>query len=382
MNKKLVAAALGLVFAAPVFADASNVTLYGRVHTVLDSQSTENGGADQGGNFTQENVASRLGVRGQEDLGGGLSVIFAYEFGVASDVGGFGSGRHAYVGLKSDWGTFTAGQLDGGNDGVAPMYDQASKIGSVSNNGGPLTTVGGGAIPGGAVLAATGPFPTTAIERTQRTGNSFGYKHTIGGVAIAARHAMSGGVNDQNANIGLTDKENDIRSSEITADYKIGGLSIGAGYEHIDAQERTQIGLDASTQIENRIQAVASYNFGSFSIGGLVAQSSLPVAAANGDDSNIEYAISGTLPLAANSGIFAMYANAERNDLQVASPIVGNPSISTPVEIQQAQIAYYYDFSKRTRTYVGFNRTEGELQVAGGGEVTQDNFTIGLRHNF
>lgn len=365
MNKKLVAAALGLVFAAPVFADASNVTLYGRVHTVLDHQSTEAGGADQGGNFTQENVASRLGVRGQEDLGGGLSVIFAYEFGVASDTGGFGAGRHAYVGLKSDWGTFTAGQLDGGNDGVAPMYDQASKIGSVSNNGGPLTTVGGNNVSG----TAPGAFQTTAIDRTQRTGNSFGYKHTIGGVALAARHSMGGGVDNQNGNTALTDKENDVRLSEITADYKIGGLSIGAGFENADAQERTQNALNVTNLIENRVQAVAAYNFGSFSLAGLVAQSSLFAAIPGGDDSNTEFAVSGTVPLAPNSGIFALYADAERNDL------------AAPADVTQAQIAYYYDFSKRTRTYVGFNRTDNEVKATGA-ETTQDNFTIGLRHNF
>ena len=364
MNKKLVAAALGLAFAAPVFADASNVTLYGRVHTVLDHQSTETAGVDTGGNFTQENVASRLGFRGQEDLGGGVSAIFAYEFGVNADTGGFGSGRHAYIGLKTGFGTFTAGQLDGGNEGVAPLYDQASKIGSVSNNGGPLTTVGGGAVVGG--TAAT---PGQAIERTQRTGNSFGYKHTIAGVAVTARHALSGGVDNQNGNTAATDKENDIRLTEIAADYKIGALSIGAGYENVDAQGRTQVGLNPSALVENRIQGVASYNFGSFTVNGLLAQSNLFAAAANGEDSNTEYALSANFPLNANSGIFGMYADAERNDL------------AAPSDVTQTQIAYYYDLSKRTRTYVGYNRLNTEVKATGV-ETDTDNFTIGLRHNF
>src|SRR3546814_7431659 len=55
------------------------------LHQTLDHQSTEAGGVDSGGNFVVEDASSRLGVRGVEDLGGGLSAIFAYEFGVNTD---------------------------------------------------------------------------------------------------------------------------------------------------------------------------------------------------------------------------------------------------------------------------------------------------------
>ena len=182
MNKKLVAAALGLAFAAPVFADSSNVTLYGRIHQTLDHQSgeTRTGGVTNqaGGSFVVEDASSRLGVRGVEDLGGGLSAIFAYEFGVTTDAvesGAAGqagpmSTRHAYLGLKGSYGLFVIGSQDGGNDSQAPLYNQASLIGSVSNNGGPLTTVGGG----GAIVSNT-----WAIQRQQRVGNSFGDRKSV-----------------------------------------------------------------------------------------------------------------------------------------------------------------------------------------------------------
>lgn len=375
MNKKLVAAALGLAFAAPVFADSSNVTLYGRIHQALDHQSTEAGGVDRGGNFAVEDVSSRLGVRGVEDLGGGLSAIFAYEFGVNTDevadntVGAPTaarpngqanspmSTRHAYLGLKGAYGLFVIGSQDGGNDSQAPLYNQASLIGSVSNNGGPLTTVGSS-------VDGTGQ----AITRDQRVGNSFGYAGNFGGVQINARHALDG-TNDQANNTATAVKENDIRSTEIAATYKVGALTIGGGLQSFDAQQVTQNALDVSTDIERVVQGVASYNFGSFTLGGLVAQKSLYAANANGEDSNTEYAISGTLPLSANSGVFGIYADAERNDLAAAS------------DITQTQIAYYYDFSKRTRTYVGYNRLNREVKATGA-ETDTDNFTIGLRHNF
>ena len=369
MNKKLVAAALGLAFAAPVFADSSNVTLYGRIHQALDHQSTEAGGVDRGGNFAVEDVSSRLGVRGVEDLGGGLSAIFAYEFGVNTDevasgqVNAAGTSsnnalntRHAYVGLKGAYGLFVIGSQDGGNDSQAPLYNQASLIGSVSNNGGPLTTVGSS-------VDGLGQ----AITRDQRVGNSFGYAGNFGGVQINARHALEDGTNDAANNNGAALKENNIRSTEIAATYKVGALTIGGGLQSFDAQQVTQNALDVSSDIERVVQAVASYNFGTFTLGGLVAQKSLYSAAANGEDSDTEFALSATLPLSANSGVFGIYADSERNDINS--------------DITQTQVAYYYDFSKRTRTYVGYNRLNTEVKNSGG-ETDQDNFTIGLRHNF
>jgi predicted porin len=403
MNKKLVAAALGLAFAAPVFADSSNVTLYGRIHQTLDHQSTSVNGTDTGGNFVVEDASSRLGVRGVEDLGGGLSAIFAYEFGVDSDSVNSGatnmSTRHAYLGLKGSYGTFVIGSQDGGNDSQAPLYNQASLIGSVSNNGGPLTTVGSAAL-GGA----------QAITRTQRVGNSVGYSTKIAGVQVDFRHALTGGDNLANniANDPVTnaneaaEKENGSRETEVAATYKLGALTVGGGIQFFDQQGQdptfdlqgaptaTSANLGEGADPERIVQAIASYNFGSFTVGALVAQTKLyatnPV---NNEDSNTEFALSATVPLTANSGLFGMYADSERNNIASNTAVASaagfaGTAATGPSELQQVQIAYYYDFSKRTRTYVGYNRLNTEV-VAGAGagrETDQDNFTIGLRHNF
>lgn len=370
MNKKLVAAALGLAFAAPVFADSSNVTLYGRVHQALDHQSTSNNpGGDVGGNFALEDVSSRFGIRGQEDLGGGLSLIFGYEFSVAADANVGVGGRHSYLGMKGAYGTFVAGKQDGGNETVAPLYTQASLTGGVSNQGGPLTTIGGGS----AVFN-----DTVAIQRVQRVDNSFGYKHNIGGVQIEARHALTGTNNLPN-NTAVVDntpgaagqKENGSRQTEVAATYKLGALTLGGGFQAFDQQAQDPT---TAASPERLIQGVAAYNFGGFTLAGLIAQTSLyGTNTANGEDSNTEYLLSATVPLTANSGVFGSYSDSERNNLT-----------GEAAEVSQAQIAYYYDFSKRTRTYVGFNRAENEV-VAGpdsGDTFEQDNFTVGLRHNF
>jgi predicted porin len=58
---------------------------------------------------------SRLGFKGKEDLGGGMSAIFQFESGFAADTGtstqgGRLFGRQAYVGLTGGFGTVSAGR--------------------------------------------------------------------------------------------------------------------------------------------------------------------------------------------------------------------------------------------------------------------------------
>jgi predicted porin len=386
MNKKLVAAALGLAFAAPVFADSSNVTLYGRVHQAIVNQSVDAAAAGAavaaGSNFALEDYASRLGVRGSEDLGGGLSVIFAYELAVNSDnsrASGLGTSRHSYLGMKGAWGTFTAGQLDGGNDSVAPLYSQAEKyLGSANNNAGDLANVGGTttAAPG---AAGNGSFTgaAVAIQRTQRTSNSFGYKGNIAGVELSARHAMNGANDGQNSAVG---RENDFRETEIAANYKIGALEIGAGYQDVSLSQANETAANvAGGAIESVFQVGAKYTFGALTVGGLYGQvefGRFPVAANAGrDDSNGQYALSATYALNSNSGLYGFYGSSEREN------------IARDAEVTQYQIAYYYDFSKRTRTYVGYNNASQEqgvnaAGVSNGPDLDTKSFVIGMRHNF
>ncbi|WP_395703471.1 porin [Aquabacterium sp.] len=60
-------------------------------------------------------IPSRLGFRGQEALGDGLSAIFTLEMGLFTDSGTFGQGgrafgRQSFVGLAGPWGSVTLGR--------------------------------------------------------------------------------------------------------------------------------------------------------------------------------------------------------------------------------------------------------------------------------
>jgi predicted porin len=80
--KKFALAAVMAAVAAPAFAQ-STVTLWGRLNTTVESQKV--GNADR--KVVVQNNSSRLGFKGNEDLGGGLKASFALEHGLNSDTG-------------------------------------------------------------------------------------------------------------------------------------------------------------------------------------------------------------------------------------------------------------------------------------------------------
>src|SRR4051794_24600318 len=117
MKKSLLALAVLGSFAGVAFAQ-TNVTVYGLVDVAVTRFDSGRPNGDawslDGGNFTRN--GSRLGFKGSEDLGGGLSAIFTLENGFEADTGTLSQsgntltttaaskplfGRQAWVGLSS-----------------------------------------------------------------------------------------------------------------------------------------------------------------------------------------------------------------------------------------------------------------------------------------
>jgi predicted porin len=137
--KKIYFAAVILgAFAASAQAQ-SNVTIYG----VVDLGFAKTSGQTV---VERENHASRLGFRGAEDLGGGLSAIFNLESEILADTGAQKGNlfeRQANVGLRGAFGTAYLGRtknlIDGAQgrvepfaaDGVVGKVDEAMMRGGV-----------------------------------------------------------------------------------------------------------------------------------------------------------------------------------------------------------------------------------------------------------
>lgn len=116
---------VALAVSVPVMAQAQSATkpvpgllLYGIIDTGVEYVS--NVGPQKSGLVRQPSLTgslpSRWGLRGAEDLGGGMNAVFVLESGFSPDQGtsnqsGRLFGRQAYVGLNGPWGTVSAGRL-------------------------------------------------------------------------------------------------------------------------------------------------------------------------------------------------------------------------------------------------------------------------------
>ena len=123
MNKKLIALAVAGACVAPAaMAQTANpVTLYGRVHATFESVQATAGtfAATAAGNGEQvrrnrvSDQASLLGVRGTEDLGGGLKAFFQLETAFKPDQNDTNfAQRNSGVGLQGGWGSLLLGRWD------------------------------------------------------------------------------------------------------------------------------------------------------------------------------------------------------------------------------------------------------------------------------
>jgi len=115
MNKKLIALAVAGACVAPAaMAQTANpVTLYGRVYVLFNSVEAKGGTTPIVRRNRVQDEASLLGVRGTEDLGGGLKAIFQLETAFKPDQNDTTfAARNSGVGLQGAWGTVIMGRWD------------------------------------------------------------------------------------------------------------------------------------------------------------------------------------------------------------------------------------------------------------------------------
>jgi predicted porin len=116
MNKKLLIAAVGMALVAgPMMAAQAAPTVYGKLnvgfaHVDSGNSATTTTGGDT---WAVTDDASRIGIMGDEDLGGGLKMIYQLENTIDVDNGGWGAARDHFVGMQgSSWGSIRLGQYN------------------------------------------------------------------------------------------------------------------------------------------------------------------------------------------------------------------------------------------------------------------------------
>lgn len=338
MKKSLLALAVLGAFAGAASAQSS-VTLYGRV----DLSVARNLGTDY--MVLQNGSGSRLGVRGVEDLGGGLKAIFNIEHRFAADVGNTGTNNNgadgattafwhgrSIVGLQGDtWGTVSFGREYSPTFLYVTLPSDPWGYDTVAANGG---------------LSGASRFPGANLPT--RKNNTLNYSSpNLGGFRAHAQWAMDEVAgNDSNGDWGLA----------LT--YTAGPLWVGFGYDRTDDRIETVPNV-GPVKVEKGDWAVlsAAYDFGVAKLIGAVAQGD---QIRTGDKVR-DLHIAATAPIGGGE-LRASYNKLENRD--------ADRDLSS-----KFGLGYHYPLSKRTTVYADYARD---------GEYTDNKwgFDVGIKHNF
>ena len=329
MNKSLLALAVLGAFAGVASAQSS-VTIYG----LLDqSVAKSNGGtAPNPGTpglskawTVQQSAGSRLGFRGNEDLGGGLSAQFQIEHRFNPDTGTAGAvfwqGR-SFVQLTSA----AIGSVYLGRD-YTPAFWPAVKSD-------PFGWDGVGQI--GTASFAGYLTPGTGAVRTDNT--------------VGVKSANFGGLTVQAA-IGASETSGLGRNQGFNVEYAGGPLYAALGYEKISK------GSNDGTGVTN---FALHYDFGFVKAIGYYAQSKTGF---NGADTNKMFSLAATAPLGAGL-VKAQYYRVD--------PAGSSNNYS------KLGLGYDYQLSKRTGLYADLGLARGDKALY----TNNNTYAFGVKHTF
>ena len=117
MNKKIIALAVATAFAAPMAAQA-DAKVYGKINLGVASIDTgattdvDTDGTVEDSYLGIADEASRLGFKGDTDLGGGLKAFIKYEATLDADGQTFSMNRDQIFGIKGGFGTVRMGRYN------------------------------------------------------------------------------------------------------------------------------------------------------------------------------------------------------------------------------------------------------------------------------
>lgn len=357
MKKSLIAMAVLAATSSAAFAQ-SNVTIYG----ILDAGIVaERGGKD--GNVSKVSSgaasASRIGFKGTEDLGGGLSAIFKLETGAKIDDGSLDAtntifNREAFVGLSSK----TAGTLTLGRQ-YTPYYETMRDVAD------PFAM--------GYAGTAKNLFPVGSFMT--RNSNAVVYKSpNLEGFTAAVSYSLGETAGDASAN----------RQVGGSLGYSNGPLNVAVAYnsKNNDTLTVKTAGVGHNTLIAANYDFKVVKVFGAYSKdkglnsaplnGSATAYTGVTFA---GSQDSSDALIGVSAPVGAAGTLMASYIR--KNDKEMANR-----------DADQWGIGYNYALSKRTSTYVAYARiknkngagyTVGNNADAGTGDKA---FNLGLRHSF
>jgi len=315
MKKRFLVAAVAATLVSPLAAQA-DATVYGNVHLSIDS-------FDSADNISMNSRTSSIGVKGKEDLGGGMSAIFKVEFQVepdernrASDGNNSVLDRDQWVGLKGAMGTF--------------------KFGTMSNNykqmGGKIDPMYRTALEGRGFMGMQSGLHGGAGQNGGRSTNTLQYTSPkMGGMNVVFNYTFSG-QDDETLGLGVHYKTK----------------TVIAYIDYLDVQEI--VGGVTTGESEAAVKVGGSFKMGAITLG-LQYESVEDVVGSDVIFASMNWKVTDSGNVAVTLG------DNDTDDIGYA-------------------VMYNHKLSKRTNTYVGYGDNASDE-----GADDQD-ITVGIRHKF
>jgi predicted porin len=387
MKKSLLALAAMGAFAGTAQAQSS-VTVYGILDMSIASTNQKSSAAapvdvtTSGLNISQALSSSRLGFRGVEDLGGGLTAGFQIEANLAANPGTTGSnsatafqfGRHQFVTLESK----TAGRvLLGKTDAIVKQIMDSYDAGFSNNLTGAYDGMG------------------TSLSDIDGSSNVIGNRRdsvlrytspSLGGVNLTAGY-MKNTLKSETNSVATVDTE-DNTGYELGARFAQGKLSAGLGYRSAKSQTMAvpAVAAVAATNAVNGVlgtAAVAAANNVTNSWAAGLSYDAGPVIgylqyfnqAIKNEINSTEikenaFAVGVRAPITKQATLFASYTTGGKTSAaNIDSKMTGY------------QAGGLYALSKRTDLYALYGASKMKADNVAN-ESTGQGMALGIRHTF
>ena len=355
MQKKIIALAVAGLVSGAAYAQVApnNVTLYGIVDMGYQ-YSWDNVGSDIKSKSDVKSGGldgSRVGVKGEEDLGNGLKAFFDATWSFASDYNSTPTmGEGSSVGLEGSFGKVRAGYFGNfldDNTGV----DASGRHGMINSG---------------------------SLYGTGKNANFIAYYSPVfSGLQVKA--GFSSSVNsadvDPTAANSLTAN---VRAYTAAVSYENGPIKAGIAYAQYKAQANEN--YTGSNDKSSDWNAGASYDFGVARVSVFGGQQKLGASAgpnfdylgANYDKKSF-WALGASAPIGANDTIKAGYGHAKLRGVGTQEDDKANAW----------DIVYLHSLSKRSTIYAMYgNLNVDNVDTAAAQSTYQKAFNVGLRHTF
>ncbi len=355
MNKKLLALAVAGAFVSPVaMADAS---VYGQVDMSVNV--VNDGAASSGTSNTLTSNQSRIGFKGSDDLGGGLSAIMQMEAAVGPDeASGPAFSRNTFIGLKSaDMGTVVVGNYDTAYKTSTRRLDVFADTMADNRGGTTAPSVAAGNAGNGSGLMGTG--------HDSRWINAIAY-------ASPAMNGFSVAVTSRFGAEGATSADTKGTAWSLAGMYAQGPIYATLALDNVKYGSGTGLlGTTSGKAKDDESKALklgGGYTMDAITVNAVFEQLKDSVASTGVETKGTNLYLAGKFAISATDAVKVAYTKR------------GETSGNTPVTLKATQFAAGYDhgMSKNTSVYALYTKKTDDVLNAADPSV----ISLGMRHAF